>query len=64
MEEPIDNINQIILQDKMFKLIYKKDKKLKLKSIMKLFSEQLMGNKYLPKYYYYKSQDGDFYLLN
>ena len=64
MEKPIDNINQIIIKDKLVRLTYEKDKKLKFKIYNEIiFSEQLMGNKYIPKYYYYKSQDGRFLFI-
>ena len=64
MEKPIDNINQIIIEHKLVRLTYEKDKKLKFKIYNEIiFSEQLMGNKYIPKYYYYKSQDGRFLFI-
>ena len=64
MEKPIDNINQISIQDNFIRLTYEKDKKLKFKFYNEIiFSEQLMGNKYIPKYYYYKSQDGRFLFI-
>ena len=64
MEKPIDNINQIIIQDKRVRLTYEEDKKLEFKIYNEIiFSEQLIGNKYIPKYYYYKSQDGRFLFI-
>ena len=64
MEKPIDNINQISIENEWIRLTYEKDKKLKFKFYNEIiFSEQLMGNKYIPKYYYYKSQDGRFLFI-
>ena len=58
MEEPINNINQIILEDNWIKLKYEEGREFKFKnSNQKILSEPLIGRRYISQYDYFIDTD-------
>ena len=58
MEEPINDINQIIIEDNWIKLKYEEGREFKFKnSNQKILSEPLIGRRYIPQYDYFITND-------
>jgi hypothetical protein len=54
MEEPINDINQIIIEDNYIRLNYEEGREFKFKnSNQKILSEPLIGRRYIPQYDYF-----------